>query len=79
MYLPFETAGRAAELLAEGNSIRSASRLLGFKSATVLSVLARVGAGCSELLRSKIRGLDVRNLELDEVWTFLFSQCPLTR
>ena len=71
MYLLFETACRATELLAEGNSIRSTARLLGIKTATIQSLLARAGAGCSELLRSKIRGLDVRHLELDEIWTFV--------
>lgn len=71
MLTPFETGCRAAQLLAEGNSIRSTSRLLKIKDSTVLALLASVGPGCDRLMRSRIRGLDVGHLELDEIWTFV--------
>ena len=71
MLTPFETACRAAEMLAEGNSIRSTARLLKMKDMTVVSLLSAEGTGCDELMRSRIRGLDVDHLELDEIWTFV--------
>jgi IS1 family transposase len=58
-------------LLAEGNSIRSIERLTGTQKRTVLRLLVRFGRGCRDLLDSKMRGLTLNHLEVDEVWTFV--------
>ena len=74
MYLPFETACRATNMLVEGNSVRSTARFVGIRTATVKSVAERAGAGCDRYMRSRIRGLDVRHLELDEIWGFVHKK-----
>ena len=71
MYLPIDKARLAIQLLAEGNSIRSASRIAGIDQNTVMSLLAQVGEGCAELLRSRVRRVKAAHLELDELWTFV--------
>lgn len=71
MYLPIDKARLAIQLLAEGNSIRSASRIAGIDQNTVMSLLAQVGEGCAELLRSRVRRVKAAHLELDEIWTFV--------
>lgn len=43
----------------------------GIKDTTVLALLPAVGPGCDELMHSRIKGLDVRHLELDEVVKFV--------
>ena len=71
MYLPFDRACLAVGLLAEGNSLSSTARIIGIKDSTVQSLLVKAGAGCSQLLRSRIRNFDARHLELDKIWTFV--------
>lgn len=71
MYLPLDKARLATQLLAEGNSIRSTSRIVGIEQATVLSLLSRLGDGCAELLRTRVRRVKAAHLELDEIWTFV--------
>ena len=71
MYLPFDRACLAVGLLAEGNSLSSTARIIGIKDSTVQSLLVKAGAGCSQLLRSRIRNFDASHLELDKIWTFV--------
>ena len=71
MYLPFDTAKRAVNLLVEGNSIRSTARIMDIERNTVLALLHRVGADCQDLLRSRVRNVDISHLEVDEIWTFV--------
>ena len=74
MYLPIEKARFAADLLVEGNSIRSTARMTGLQISTVSTLLTQLGADCSDLLRSRIQNMDVNHLELDEIWTFVHKK-----
>lgn len=74
MYLPFETTCRATDMLVEGNSVRSTARFVGVRTGTVQSVVEHAGKGCDRFMRSRIRGLDVRHLELDEIWSFVLKK-----
>ena len=38
---------------------------------TVASLLAEIGSGCQQFLRSRIRKINISHLEVDEVWTFV--------
>ena len=71
MYLSFENACLAATLLVEGNSISSTARIVGVKDETILSLLSKIGPGCSDLLRSRVRDFSASHLELDEIWTLV--------
>jgi len=58
-------------LLVEGNSVRSTERITGVHRDTILDLLLSVGAKCERLLEDRIRGLPVRDVELDEIWGFV--------
>jgi IS1 family transposase len=57
--------------LAEGNSIRSIERMTGIHRDTIMRLGVRIGQGCARLLDEKMRNLDCKRLELDEVWGFI--------
>lgn len=58
-------------LLVEGNSIRSTERLTGVHRDTVMRLLISAGDRCRDMLDDTMRGLKLRHLELDEIWTFV--------
>ncbi|MDB5293128.1 MAG: hypothetical protein JWL69_4369 [Phycisphaerales bacterium] len=69
--LPYETKRTVIHLLAEGNSIRSVERLTGVHRDSVMRLLLKVGEGCRTLLDAKMRGLNLRHVQCDEIWTFV--------
>src|SRR5262245_38850907 len=58
-------------LLVEGNSIRGTCRLMGTNIPTVLRQLLWAGDHCKALMDEQFRGLTLRHLECDEIWTFV--------
>lgn len=74
MYIPFEKACRAADMLVEGNSLRSTSRFSGLQFNTIKSLLQCAGPDCDRFMRSRIRNIDVDHLELDEIWSFVYKK-----
>lgn len=58
-------------LLVEGNSIRSVCRLMRTNIPSVLRQLQWAGDHCAEMMESKFRGLNLRHVECDEIWTFV--------
>jgi IS1 family transposase len=62
---------RVLYLLVEGNSIRSAERLTGVHRDTICRLVVRFGRGCKRLLDAQLRGLTLRHVEIDEIWTFV--------
>ena len=69
-YLPVERAVQVVHLLCEGSSIRACERLSGVHHTTIFKLLRQVGDGCERLLRTRIRGVPVENVEVDEVWSY---------
>lgn len=63
---------RAAILnaLMEGCSINSTTRMCGVSKLTVLRLLADVGSLCRDFHDLVVRGLKVRRIQADEVWSF---------
>jgi IS1 family transposase len=57
-------------LLCEGNSLRSVVRLTGTNMRTCLKLLVRFGDACRTLLDNELRGLKLRHVQCDEIWTF---------
>jgi IS1 family transposase len=57
--------------LAEGNSIRSIERMTGIHRDTIMRLGVKIGQGCAALLDRKMRNLDCKRLELDEIWGFI--------
>jgi len=60
--------------LVEGNSIRSTARLCDIEKHTVLTILKLAGDRCERLLENAIRNLPVRDLELDECWSYVLKK-----
>ena len=71
MYLPFQKAETVLRLLLEGNSVSSTERLTGVHHATICKLLVRAGEKCERIMAEKIRNLPVRDVELDEAWSFV--------
>lgn len=61
----------AVSMLCEGNSIRSIERMTGIHRDTVMRLGVRMGEGCKHIMDEKLRGLDSRVIEIDEVWGFV--------
>lgn len=58
-------------MLLEGMSIRSASRVSGLKADTICDLILVVGENCERLLESKIRGVEAKDIQVDELWSFV--------
>jgi IS1 family transposase len=69
--LPREKQLQVLGALVEGNSIRSTERMTGVMKRTITSLLTRVGTGCDRLLDERMRNLDCKRFELDEIWSFV--------
>jgi IS1 family transposase len=57
--------------LTEGSSIRSIERMTGVHRDTIMRLGVKVGQGCTAFLDAKMRDLDCKRLEVDEIWGFV--------
>lgn len=71
MYVSTEAGAKVLRLLVEGMSIRSVERTTGIHRDTVLRILRTAGEGCERLLETRIRSLQVKDVECDEMWGFV--------
>jgi IS1 family transposase len=71
MYLPIEKAEMVLRMLLEGNSVSSVVRLTDVHQKTILKLLVLAGEKCERIMARKIVNVKVRDVELDEVWSFL--------
>jgi IS1 family transposase len=69
--LPKATQQQIIHLLVEGNSIRSIERLTGCHRDTIMRLAVRIGDKCRTFLDGKLRGLKLRHIQADEIWTFV--------
>src|SRR5262245_5018683 len=61
----------ALKLIVERNSIRSASRITGLHRNTIMRLIVDAGAKCEELLAARVRNVPVRDVQADEIWTYV--------
>lgn len=69
--LATETKAHVLRCLVEGNSIRSTERMTGVHRDTVVKLVVQTGKGCERLADDHIRGVECRELQLDEIWGFV--------
>src|SRR3954468_5992090 len=69
--LDTEKKTQAVAMLCEGNSIRSVERMTGIHRDTIMRLGVRMGEGCKAIMDEKLRNLDSRLIEVDEVWGFI--------
>jgi transposase-like protein/IS1 family transposase len=55
----------------EGNSLRSIERITGVEMHTLLALLNLAGERCERLMKRKINGVPVQDVEADEIWGFV--------
>src|SRR4051795_7708871 len=70
--LPQDKQQTIVHLIVEGNSIRSIERLTGVHRDTIMRLLVKIGDKCRAFLDERLRGLKLRHVEMDEIWTFVF-------
>jgi IS1 family transposase len=61
------------QLMLEDMSIRSIQRIIGLHQETVLNLLVIAGDKCRQLMKDRIKGVPVKDVEADEIWGFV--QC----
>jgi transposase-like protein len=60
-----------ASMLCEGSSIRGIERMTGVHRDTIMRFGVRLGEGCKRIMDEKLRVLDARLIQVDEVWGFI--------
>jgi IS1 family transposase len=71
MTLDLQKAEMCLRLLLEGCSIRSVERVTGVHRDTIIRLLVKAGERCERLLCERIRGLEVDEVQADEIWGFV--------
>lgn len=71
MRISIEDATLCLSLLTEGNSIRSTERVSGVHRDTIMRLLRVAGAKCETLLNRLVRGVEVKDVQADELWCFV--------
>jgi IS1 family transposase len=71
MYLPIEKAEMVLKLLLEGNSVSTVERITEVHHTTILKLLVLAGEKCERIMAEKIRNVEVRDVECDELWAFI--------
>lgn len=69
--LKAEKQEMAISALVEGSSIRSIERMTGVHRDTIMRLLVRVGESSENILDSTMRNLTCKNIEVDEIWSFV--------
>jgi transposase-like protein/IS1 family transposase len=69
--IDLDNAVMALNLLLEGMRVRATSRMTGFKVDTICNLILQVGENCQRYLDTQVRGLKVKDVEVDEIWSFV--------
>jgi len=60
---------QVVKCLCDGNSIRATVRITGVAKNTVTKLLVELGAACVAYHDEHVRGVRVRRLQADEIWS----------
>jgi IS1 family transposase len=72
--LPIAKRAQILHALVEGNSLRAASRLADVSINTVYKLLVDAGEACSAYQDEAFKNLPCRRLQLDEIWSFVYTK-----
>src|SRR6266852_5709186 len=72
--LPLETRVRVLNLLVEGSSLRSISRVCNVSINTVTKLLVDAGHVCAAFHDQKVRGVKAKRVQCDEIWSFTYAK-----
>jgi len=68
--LLLETRVQILSMLCEGSSMRSISRVADVSINTVAKLLVDAGKACAAFHDAKVRGVNARRVQVDEIWSF---------
>lgn len=69
-----DKAAQVVQMLCEGVGIRAISRITLLDQKTVLNVLETAGEHCARLLDAKVRNVKPEQVEVDELYSFVYSR-----
>src|SRR3989454_3063922 len=72
--LPLERRAQIVGMLAEGSSLRAASRLADVSINTVTKLVLDVGAACEQYQDQALRNLKCKRIQCDEIWAFVYAK-----
>jgi len=69
--LTTQDRARILTVLSEGMGVNAACRVTGASKNTVLKLLAGVGRACALYQDQTMRGLTIKQVQVDEIWSFI--------
>jgi IS1 family transposase len=72
--LPVITRAQMLNILCEGSSMRSVSRLADVSINTVAKLLIDAGKFCTAFHNDKVRGVAAKRIQYDEIWSFTYAK-----
>lgn len=72
--LPLEKRIQIINMLVEGSSLRSTSRVCDVSINTVTKLLVDVGRACEKFHDEKVRKVEAKRVQCDEIWSFVYSK-----
>jgi IS1 family transposase len=72
--LPLSKKVMIINLLVEGNSLRSTSRITGTSINTVTKLLVDVGKACQQFHNDTVINIASRRVQCDEIWSFVYAK-----
>jgi IS1 family transposase len=72
--LPLETRVRILNMLVEGSSLRSISRVCDVSINTVTKLLVDAGRVCAVFHDEKVRNVKASRVQVDEIWSFTYAK-----
>lgn len=72
--LPLHKRTQIINLLVEGNSLRSTSRIADISINTVTKLLVDVGRACAKFHDTHVVNVNSKRVQCDEIWSFVYSK-----
>jgi len=72
--LPLAKRAQILNLLVEGNSLRSASRIADVSINTVYKLMVDVSEACAAYHDEHVRGVAAKRVQCDEIWSFVYAK-----
>lgn len=74
MRIGLDKASQVIELLCEGASVMATARITGVSKPTILELLVYIGQQCERYMAENIQGVFVDNVQVDEIWQYVFCK-----
>jgi len=72
--LPLQTRAQVLNMLVEGSSMRSISRVAGVSINTVTKLLVDAGEACAAYHEEHVRNVRASRIQCDEIWSFTYAK-----